>query len=167
MNILPNNVVKNGRVDISSFSYSNDFLKKENTATSNYDEAITGNWSNTILSRAFFSKENIQIIHNGIRAGVYKASGNTHIIGNQDINNLKIIMRSIFFENAKFTPNQVTKEIGHLNNLVLQQCIHQVLNEIVSYTKYKEDVSTLSVPISKPISDNIKGRNSLEMKPFF
>lgn len=167
MNFLPNNDVKNGRVDISNFSQPPEFLKKENTTFSNYDEAITGNWSNTILSRAFFSKENIQIIHNGIRAGVYQASGNTHIIGNQDLNNLKIIMRSIFFENAKFIPNQVTKEIEQLNHLVLQQCIPQILNEIVSYTKYKEDVSTLSVPISKPVSDNIKGRNSLELKPFF
>lgn len=167
MNIVPNNDVKNGRIDISNFSQQPEYLKKNNTIFSNYDEAITGNWSNTILSRAFFSKENIQIIHNGIRAGVYKTSGNIHIIGNQSVNNLKIIMRSIFFENAKFIPNQTTKEIEHLNNLVLQQCVPQILNEIVSYAKYTEDVSTLSVPISKPVSDNVKGRNSLELKPFF
>lgn len=170
MNISPHEQVRNGRIDITNVSNSSGIgyiQNNHNMKSGNYKEAITGNWTNTVLSCAFFSKENIEIIHNGIRAGVYKMSGNKHIIANQDVNNLKIIMRSIFFDNAKFIPNQVTQEIEYLNNLVLKQCIPQILNEITSYLKYKEDVSTLAVPLSKPISDNVKGKNSLELKPFF
>jgi len=170
MNILPHTQVRNGRIDITNISDTSrtEYIQNSNhIESSNYREAITGNWTNTVLSCAFFSKENIEIIHNGIRAGVYKMSGNKHIIANQDVNNLKIIMRSVFFDNAKFIPNQVTQEIEYLNNIVLKQCIPQILKEIDSYIKYKEDVSTLAVPLSKPISDNVKGKNSLEMKPFF
>lgn len=158
--------IRNGRVDITIPNTSASYIQS-NHNISHYRDATTGNWTRTVLSQAFFSQENIQIIHNGIRAGVYKLSGNKHIIGNQSIENLKIIMRSVFFDHAKFLKNQVTKEIEYLNHLVLQQCIPQILNEIISYTKYKEDVSTLAVPICQPKSDNIKGNNSLELKPFF
>ena len=37
-----------------------------------YSDALTGDQVNTPLSMAFFCKENIQILQNGIRAGVYK-----------------------------------------------------------------------------------------------
>lgn len=160
------NNIRNGRVDISTPSKHTMYTQPQQNI-SHYRDATTGNWTRTVLSQAFFSQENILIVHNGIRVGVYKLSGNKHIIGNQSIENLKIIMRSVFLDRAKFIKNQVTKEIEYLNNIVLQQCIPQILSEIRSYTKYKEDVSTLAVPICNPKSDNIKGNNSLELKPFF
>ena len=58
-----------------------------------YNDAMTGNWSSTILSKAFFSAENIQIIQNAIKAGVYHNSKGTYVIGDQDEDTLKIVMR--------------------------------------------------------------------------
>ena len=42
----------------------------KNKATE-YRGAIVGEWEDNMLSQVFFSAENIQILQNGIRAGVY------------------------------------------------------------------------------------------------
>ena len=54
--------------------------------------------SDGLCSAAFFSKENIQIIQNAIKAGVYKLSNGNFVVGNQNEDTLKIIMRSIYLE---------------------------------------------------------------------
>jgi hypothetical protein len=52
---------------------------------------------NTVLSQLlFFSSENIQIIKNGIKAGVYNEATTEFIPPNQNADELKIIMRIIF-----------------------------------------------------------------------
>lgn len=160
--------VNNGRVDISS-NYKEDYPyilpnNKEKEITS-YNDALTGTINNTILSRAFFSKENIQIIHNGIRAGVFNKSNGNYIIGNQNIDNIKIIMRSIFIEYARHKPD-ITQEIQELNRYVLDYCIHNVYNEVNAYMNYKKDVSTLVVPNERPQMTNNTGSKQLQPNPW-
>lgn len=156
----------NGRLDIMK-NNTNSYLNYiDDNSVSGYQEALTGEHSTTLLSKAFFSKENIQIIHNGIRAGIYIISNKKYIIGNQNINVIKIIMRHMFLQNVKYLKN-ITEEISILNKLVIQFCIHNAYNEIQSYIKFKKDVSELAVPIQKPSSTNSKGENVLELKPWF
>ena len=49
--------------------------------------------SNSGISDLYFSKENIQIIQNGLRAGVYKKSNGSYVIDEQNHDELMIIMR--------------------------------------------------------------------------
>lgn len=153
----------NGRIDILDVVRDSNYTEPEITS---YHEALTGDTYNSPLSRAFFSAENIQIIHNGIRAGVYVLSNNNYIIGNQDINTIKIIMRGVYMKYVRHIPD-VRKEIEYLNSIVLDYCIHNVYNEIGGYLKYKKDASTLAVPMNKPETTNSKGENQLEFKKWF
>ena len=144
----------NGRVDIISpdtnilFSMTDRIPVNECT---DFRDAMTGNWYNTVLSDAFFSSKNIQIIQNGIRAGVYKKSNGMYIIGNQNCDELKIIMRSIFLQYAKNLSTNIKEQIQDLNNLVLDYSIKQVYGEAEGYMKYKQDVSTMYTPIAHPV----------------
>ena len=95
----------NGRVNIIE-TPSTDILFKmqekigiRNKAT-NFREAIGGVLEDNVLAQVYFSAENIQIIQNALRAGVYKMSNNRYIIAPQNIDNLKIIMRSIYLQYA-------------------------------------------------------------------
>ena len=65
---------------------------------SNYFDALTGNLEWNVLAQVFFSAENIQIIQNGLRAGVYAMSDEKINVPPQNIDTLKIIMRSIYFK---------------------------------------------------------------------
>ena len=120
--------------------------------SSDFREALNGTMENSMLSKVFFCKENIQIIQNGIRSNIYKCTDKKHIIDEQPIDIIKIIMRSIFFQNAKHLSTNITKQVEDLNNLVMVECTRRVKNHLDSYLKYKEDISTLAKPIDRPQS---------------
>jgi hypothetical protein len=132
-----------------------------------YRGAMTGNWNDTALSNAFFSRENIQIIQNGIRAGVYRMSNGRYTVGPQDETNLKIIMRSIFLQFSRNLNSDIPGQIKALDDKVLEYCVPEVHNEAISYIKFKHDVSTLPVPEARPTLASNKGEKTLELKPWF
>ena len=106
-NILPKQF-SNGRLDIESPSPSAQFALFDRIPISSqcksFTDAMTGNWNDTPMSLAFFSDQNMQIIQNGIRAGVYNQSGGKYDIGPQDCDNLKMIMRAIYFQHVHTDP---------------------------------------------------------------
>jgi hypothetical protein len=162
------NFVSNGRVDILGpiglqFQLSDKIPIKQCVS---FRDALTGQWTDTLLSCTFFSKENIQILQNAIRKGVYDRSNGQYVIAPQNCNELKIIMRSIFLQHANNLPCDIKNQIITLNNLVTDFAIEQVYKEAVSYIKYKIDASTMAVPISTPVNTSPK-TNTLELQPFF
>ena len=77
-------------------------------------------------------------------------SNEKYIIAPQNIDTLKIIMRSIFIQHAEHNENDITGQIVKLNNLVLDYAVLNVYNEIDGYVKYCRDQSTLVVPLELP-----------------
>ena len=109
----------NGRVNIMDQNTTAVFTLSDHIPVddkSDFREALNGTWNNTPLSISFFSKENINILQNGLRYGVYEKSNNQFIIGQQNIDELKIIMRSIFLQNSKNLSNNIAQQINDLNN---------------------------------------------------
>lgn len=162
------NITSNGRVDILGPIGPQFFLSDKIPIKHcvSYRDALTGQWENTLLSCAFFSSENIQILQNAIRKGVYDRSNGQYIIAPQNCNELKIIMRSIYLEHANNLPCDIKNQIIALNNLVTEFAINQVYKEAVAYIKYKIDASTLATPINTPTNTSPKS-NTLELQPFF
>ena len=163
------NKVNNGRVDIKSPNTSTLFQMYDKIPANQcvtFRNATEGLWTSNSLSNAFFSEQNIQIIQNGIRAGVYHSSNGQYTIGTQDCDSLKIVMRSVFLQYSANQPNNITQQIAQLNKIVLDYCIQQVYSEAQGYMKYINDASTLVVPISHPVMANENDRQ-LELKPWF
>ena len=138
-------------------------INVDNVAT-DYRGAIAGIFECNVLSQAFFSAENIQILQNGMRAGVHKMSDGRYIIPNQNVANLKVIMRSIYLQYSE-NEKDVTKEIERLNKLILDYCVPSVFNEAVGYEKYRQDQSSLIVPLSMPQQSD-RDFKQLELKSF-
>ena len=163
------NKVNNGRVDIKSPNTSTLFQMYDKIPANQcvtFRNATEGLWTSDSLSNAFFSQQNIQIIQNGIRAGIYHRSNGQYTIGSQDCDSLKIVMRSVFLQYSANQPNNITQQIAQLNKIVLEYCIQQVYSEAQGYMKYINDASTLVVPISHPVMANDNDRQ-LELKPWF
>ena len=163
------NKVNNGRVDIKSPNTSTLFEMYDKIPANQcvtFRNPTEGLWTDTDLSQVFFSQQNIQILQNGIRAGVYHRSNIQYIIGPQDCDSLKIIMRSVYLQHAANQPNNVTQQVAELNKIVLNYCIQQVYSEAQGYIKYLDDASTLVVPIAHPIMADNTDRE-LEFKTWF
>ena len=123
-------------------------------------------WNDTPLSNLFFSKENIDNIQNGLRAGVFKRSNGQYTIGIQDCDVLKIVMRSTFLQYSANQKTNIKEQVYQLNQMVLNYCIQQVYSEAQGYIRYIYDASTLVVPIAHPVMADNTDRQ-LEFKTWF
>jgi hypothetical protein len=173
MSILSNIATSklNGRVNLLEPEDPNARFKMferiaiKNKATE-YRAPLEGVWEESLLAKLFFSSENLQIIQNALRAGVYKVSNEKYIIPPQNIQALKIIMRSTFLQYSKNSPENITEQISDLNKIVLDYCIPFVYNECVSYMKYVQDQSTLVMPLERELKVD-RDYKQLELKPWF
>jgi hypothetical protein len=125
-------------------------INVKNTA-SNYYDALTGNWEWNPLANSYFSAQNIQTIQNGIKSGVFKMSDGKIVVPNQNVDTLKIIMRSTYLQYAEHYPNDITGQVERLNTIVLEYAVPTVFNEAVGYLKYVQDQSTLVQPMERPM----------------
>lgn len=160
----------NGRVDIVTPDTSVLFSMKDKIpahSTAGYRDAMTGNWTDTILSRAFFSGKNMKILQNGIKAGVYKMSNNQYHVGNQDPEQLMIIMRSVFLQYSENKRENISDQISKLNSLVLDYAVKQVYGEAKGYMKYRTDASSMYKPISRPVVARTDGTELELTKEWF
>ena len=159
----------NGKINIMGPNISTKFSMMDkipiNTNT-NYQNVLTGNFERSRLSDTYFSKENILIIQNGIRKGVYDKSQQKILVDKQPEDQIVSVMRSMYLQHSKNLETNISKQIEELNNYVLQYCINNVFNEAVAYLKYKEDASTMHRPMQHPIYSN-KTNKTLQQKPWF
>ena len=130
-----------------------------------YREALGGTWESNVLAQVYFSAGNIQIIQNALRAGVYAASSNKFVISPQNVDTLKVIMRSMYLQYAEHREDDITGQVERLNKLVLDYAIPSVYNASVSYMKYCQDQSTLVVPLELPRNHD-RDYKQLEQKNF-
>ena len=164
----------NGRVNIINKTQSPDisnlfaiYDKIPANQCVTYREPTIGQWDETPLSKAYFSAQNISIIQNGIRAGVYHRSNKQYVVATQDCESLKIVMRSVFLQHATNQSQNISGQIQELNQIVLDYCIHSVYSEAQGYMKYLHDVSTLAVPMSNPIIESQRDKNNYVMPKWF
>ena len=130
--------------------------------------AIEGISESTLMSQIFLSQKNINLIQIKIINIVnneYK-----YKISKQSKNELIIIMRSVYLNNAINNYKNKTEfktELNHLNNLVISYCVKNIVNNIRSHELYLKKINNDLNPNELPTSTNIKGDKQLELKSFF
>ena len=115
--------------------------------------------------KEFFTRLFYLKLQNGIRVGVYKLSKKQFVIHEQNVDTIKIIMRSIFLQHAVNSPDRIKEQIERLNNLVLEYIIPKVYGETVGYINYCKDASTIQIPLAPPIMSKLNDKQ-LEPKPW-
>ena len=157
----------NGRVDLSPEGNGRSyqlFQQKSNGSDTYSEEAIRNLQSQSLLSYAFFSKQNIDMLQNNIRYNVWYQSNRTHLISRQSDLQLQIVMRSIYLQYARNLPSQIKEQVSDLNKLVLDYCISSILSEIEQYLGYRQNVCQLPVPLERPTNVSSAGGKSLTLK---
>jgi len=190
----------NGRVNILSKGYpdynyaprnfgstTSSSFQRENNINKDCD-FVTNSEGHTPVSALFFSQKNINALQQGICNQVYNKSKGKYNVGKQSETELKIIMRSIYFESLSsgspyvmqqiqkrsnlhepLQPNSsiVLEQVRDLNKKVLDWSVQKVLENIQQFDQYKKDVSMLPNPMDLPTSMSSSGRKTLEFQSFF
>lgn len=159
----------NGRVDITNQGALEipTFYKRQPVDNSTfYAEAVQGNVSRNSVSDLFFSCNNIDVLHDGIRYKIYQLTNGRHTIGRQSDQDLKIVMRSIYLQYSKNLPTDVIGQVKELNAKVLDWCVNEVLSNVRQYDRYVIDASTLPLPLERSPIMTSKGSRTLERTSF-
>jgi hypothetical protein len=166
---------QNGRVNFTktpgagglSVPDSAGFAHPTKTEATFYGDMLRGNWESTELSKHFFTASNVTFLQDAIRKGVYEKSGSKrYIIDDQDVDELKMIMRGIYLQYAKNNPFDILGQIKELNTLIIDWCVPRIMSEIDHYNYYLNDISHLPVPLMQPVSMSSAGTKSLPYQPF-
>jgi hypothetical protein len=150
-----------GSVNVPGFSY------RTTAETTFATDALRGNWEVTELSKAFFSKENATAIQKSIRNAVYVKSGaKQYVIDDQSMDELTIIMRTIYLQYAQNLPYDTTGQISDLNQKVVDWSVPHILSAVDHYNYYLNDISHMPVPLARSVSLSSAGTRSLPLSPF-
>jgi hypothetical protein len=130
-------------------------------------DMLRGNWEATPVSDAFFSPANVERIQQLIRKGVYdKSQPKGYVIDDQSSDELKIIMRAIYYQYGKNMPKDTLVQVEDLNNKVINWSVPHILSAVDHYFYYLQDISHLPVPLQQPQSLSSAGTRSKPLKPF-
>lgn len=132
----------------------------------NFNDSLSGILDNSILSRVFFSQKNINNLQNKIISNIYNITDGKISIGRQSDSELKIIMRSIYLQNAKHVDCKITEQIKQLNKLVLEYCIENVGSNAVQYIKYIIEIKKPMGTFDNPSDENVSGTKVLKLNHF-
>lgn len=161
--------VQNGRVDLMSPLDPLDIPAYQQRSVRNDTftrEATYGQIAGNDVSRLFFSETNINALQDGLRYRVYVETNGQYVIGRQSDQELKIVMRSIYYQNAKHQSTDIIGQVRVLNAKVLEWVVPEVLSNLKQHEKFKQDASTLPMPMERSPLMTTKGTKVLEIKSF-
>jgi len=156
----------NGRVNAISEVINYNLKATPEKITENNTNLISRNMKCTDVSAVYFSDTNVNLLQTGIRNKILNLSNGKYNIGKQSDIDLKIIMRSIYFQYGKNTKNDVKGQVLDLNTRVIDWCVPEILSNIKQSDKYIMDISTLPVPLDRPDLTTQKGLRTLEIMKF-
>ena len=156
----------NGRVNAITQVINYSLKTTPDNLTENNTNLISRNMNCTDVSAVFFSDNNVNLLQLGIRNKVLNVSNGKYNIGKQSDIDLKIIMRSIYFQYGKNTTNNVRGQVLDLNTRVIDWCVPEILSNIQQSDKYIMDISTLPIPMDLPNLTTQKGLRTLEIMKF-
>ena len=131
------------------------------------NDMLRGNFESNPLSRAFFSPVNIATVQNAIRKEVFERSKpKGYMIDDQSVDELKIIMRAIFYQYSRNLPTDIAAQVADLNVKVVEWSAPHILSAVDHYFFYLDDISHMPVPLAKPQSMSSAGTKSLPFNPY-
>ena len=157
---------QNGRVNLSKINGApvpdSGFNYPQKTEKSFAGDMLRGNWDHTPLSDSFFTRTNTEVIQAEIKKEVYRMSGpKKYVIDDQDVDELKMVMRAMYLQYAKNNPFNIEGQISELNQFIVKWSAPRIMSEIEAYNYYLNDISHLPVPLPQPMSMSSAGTKSL------
>lgn len=161
-NSLKDTNLLNGRVDavtINNLKFNNAF----NKASEHQANIISRSLDSTEVSKLFFSLKNIDLLQQGIRNKILNVTNGKINISRQSDDELKIIMRSIYFQYGQNRNENIKEQVLDLNTRVIEWSVPQIISNFKQSQQYIKDISTLPEPLERSILPSKKGTKTLNI----
>lgn len=159
-----NNYYGIGRVNTNGKNY---FHNKNNCIinTENGDNIISRTYGSNDLTALYFSNNNRELLQDQIKKHIYFNTENNYVIGSQNDDELKIIMKGIYLSNRQklsFNTN-VYEEVKFLNKLVILECSRIIKTNLLQHIHYVKELNKKPIYQNLPQNVSNKGIRNLEM----
>ena len=111
--------------------------------------------SKTPLNDLFFSEFNTNLLQRAVRQHFKNKTGIA--IDYQDINDLFVIMRTVFINNAGDHYENIEAQVKMMNIQVINAAYSQIQTGMSQYISYNKELDALTTPLAKPISTSTTG----------
>jgi hypothetical protein len=155
----------NGRVDATNKSTLN-IDRARVKASEHQINVISRNLDCTEVSKVFFSIDNIDLLQRGIRNKILNDTDGQINISRQSDDELKIIMRSMYFQYGKNSKYNIKEQILELNTRVLEWSVPEIISNVKQSQKYLQDISTMPVPLERSTLPSKKGTKTLDVTKY-
>jgi hypothetical protein len=155
----------NGRVDATNKSTLN-IDRARIKASEHQINVISRNLDCTEVSKVFFSIDNIDLLQRGIRNKILNDTDGQINISRQSDDELKIIMRSMYFQYGKNSKYNIKEQILELNTRVLEWSVPEIISNVKQSQKYLQDISTMPVPLERSTHPSKKGTKTLDVTKY-
>jgi hypothetical protein len=131
------------------------------------EDMLRGNMSPSKVALAFFTPRNVRVLQNEMKQQVLLRSGpKQYRIDDQDVDELKVIMRAMYYQYAKNNVFDIEGQVRELNHIIVEWAVPRILSEVDQYQYYLKDISHLPVPLMQPLNMSTAGQKSLPFQPF-
>lgn len=114
------------------------------------------------FKQIFFSKQNVKRIQKKIKKAVFnETKGKFRLDADQDENEIFLVMKLIYSDNARYIPGQMIRQIKKLNKKVVSHVLPPMITEIKSEYGYLQEINGPLIPIPRPMNVNNAGRRTL------
>lgn len=138
--------------------------ENQETARSYRNTTLESTMETNQVSQMFFSSGNKEFLQKKIIEEVFVKSDRKYSIGKQSDIHLLIIMRSIYVQYGRNLFCDIKKQVGELNQMVVNDCVGRILSEINQRQVYNDFVSHLPQQLPNPKNPSIKGDKILYSK---
>jgi hypothetical protein len=107
------------------------------------------------LIRAFFSRENLEVVQKSLAHEVYRLTG--FRIERQADETILTVMRAIFADHGINQPRDVANEVLRLNRGTVAAITDNVISNITAHLSYLRDASRLRTPMERGAATSTKG----------
>ena len=156
----------NGRVNAFTPVDNYNIKVASQSLTENNTNLVSRNLNCTDVSSVFFSNNNIDLLQLCIRNRILNDTQGKYQIGKQSETDLKIIMRSIYFQYGKNLAENIKEQVLDLNTRVIEWSVNEIISNIKQSERYIMDISTLPVPLDRSTLPSQKGLRQLEITKF-
>ena len=110
-----------------------------------------GGWKSEVAD-LFFNGENWKRIQKQIKDAVWKETKGKFILkADQHRERLYPVLQSVYEENAEFRTTRPVREVKRLNVLVVKEIMPGILDSLIGYYRYLEDVNKPIEPLDRPM----------------
>lgn len=159
-----------GRVDVRDYQNGKPYSMTQDLGVNSkrgYENTLEHYQEETVVSKYFFSRKNIDILHKAISGTVNYHLNKDNInykVGKQNEDHLLVVMRAKYLQEACHYQCSFIEQIKKLNGKVLDFIVPNVISNVKQYVGYIKDISSPIPTMDRPIDVNSRGNNT-ELQP--